>query len=81
MADPDMLFDLSLKDADIHQALDDFFRSAGRTYAVDDPIEGSITVHAADLSFQDALNLMLPTDYRAMEVGNVYHIRHNPQAA
>ncbi|HEX2949020.1 MAG TPA: hypothetical protein VHV83_05565 [Armatimonadota bacterium] len=81
MADPDMLYDINLKDADIHQVLDDFFKQAGRAYTIDDPLDGAISVHAADLNFQDALELMLPKNYEATEIGEIYHIRRNPEAA
>lgn len=82
MADPDMLFDLTMKDADIHAALDDFFHQAGRAFAIDEEIEDQvITVHAADLGFQDTLALLLPTGYTAEEIEGIYHIRRRPQAA
>jgi len=74
MADPDMLFDLTFKDADIHEALDDFFRVAERPFMFDDEVKGVISVHVADVGFDDALQLILPKDYEALEVGGIYHI-------
>ncbi len=82
MADPEMLFDLNVSAADIHDALNDFFRQAGRAFVIDDDaLTGTVTVHAADLGFDDALHLLLPTDYAVGEIGGVYHIRRLPRAA
>ena len=81
MPDPDMLFDLTLKDADVHEALNDFFKTAERPFEIDDDMEGPITVHAADLGFKDALELMLPTGYQATEIDGIYHIRRIPNSA
>lgn len=74
MADPNMLFDLTLKDADIHDALQDFFKMAGRAYVLDDDVAGHVSLHVADVGFHDALVLMLPTNYEALEIGGIYHI-------
>ncbi len=82
MADPDMLFDLNLKDAKLCDALEDFFRQAGRAYALDDDLDVDIvSLRAADLGFQDALLLLLPTGYTAGEIDGVYHIRRLEKAA
>lgn len=80
MADPNMLFDLNLKDADLHEALGDFFRQAGRAYVFEDIPDGHISVRAADLGFHDALVLLLPTNFEALEIDGVYHIHqvHRP---
>ncbi|MHB9023746.1 MAG: hypothetical protein ACYC7E_06150 [Armatimonadota bacterium] len=75
MADPDMLFHLTLKDADIHAVLDDIFTQAGRTFVIEDALTGKITVHADDLEFREALALILPTGYTVQEIGGIYHIR------
>lgn len=79
MADPDMLFDLNLKDADLHDALDDFFRQAGRAFILDDNPGVKISVRAADLNFQDALKLLLPVGFDFFEQNGIYHIRRNPR--
>ena len=81
MADPDMLFDLNLREDDIHDALKNFFQQAGRAFAFDDDIQEAISVRAADLGFKDALSLMLPTGYQAVEIEGIYHIRKIPKAA
>ena len=81
MTDPYMLFDLQFKDADIQQALGDFFRQAGRAFVLDDDLDSKISLHVADVGFQDALELMLPTGYTAAEIDGVYHIRRMPKAA
>jgi len=78
MADPNMLFDLNLKDADLHQALDDFFRQAGRAFVLDDEPGEIISVRAADLNFKDALTLLLPENFDYYEKEGIYHIRRNP---
>jgi hypothetical protein len=77
MADPAMLYNISVKDADRMDTLRDFFRESGREYMVDDAIPADvITVHATDLGFRDALNLLLPATYGVMEdEGGVYHIQ------
>jgi len=81
MADPDMLFDLNLREDDIHDALKKFFQQAGRAFVFDDDIQEAISVRAADLGFKDALSLMLPTGYQAVEMDGIYHIRKIPKAA
>ncbi len=81
MADPDIRFDLNLTHADLRLALDDVFIQAGRAFIIDDVVEGEVSVHAADLSFRDALALLLPIDYEAVEINGLYHIRHQRQAA
>lgn len=81
MADPYMLFDMQFKDADIQQALGDFFSQAGRGFIMDDTLDGKISLHVADVGFQDALELLLPTGYTAEEIDGVYHIRRLPKAA
>lgn len=75
MADPNMTFVLTLKDADRREALDDVFHQAGRAVVYDDDPDGVVTVHKADLSFHDTLELLLPTGFTADEIGGVYHIR------
>ncbi|MHB0936945.1 MAG: hypothetical protein ACYDCO_09440 [Armatimonadota bacterium] len=75
MADPNMTFDLNLKDADRHQALDDFFQQAGRAVIFDDEPSHVISVRAADLSFRDAVELLLPEGFQAVEIDGIYHIR------
>lgn len=75
MADPNMLFDLNLKDTDLQAALDDFFRQAGRAFEVKDPLDGVVSVRAADLSFHDALRMLLPAGYEAHEEHGIYQIR------
>ncbi|HOF86648.1 MAG TPA: hypothetical protein PLZ36_00910 [Armatimonadota bacterium] len=75
MADPDMLFHLDLKDAKLERALDDLFAQAGRAFLVEDPLPETISVRADDLGFRDALALLLPPNYTAMEEGGVYHIK------
>ncbi|MHB9129566.1 MAG: hypothetical protein ACYDBB_00565 [Armatimonadota bacterium] len=74
MADPNMLFNLTLKNADIREALQDFFREAGSAFSIDAELDGTISVHAADLEFREALALMLPEGYGAEEVDGVFHI-------
>lgn len=81
MADPDMLFDLNLREDDLHDALHRFFTESGRAYSIDDDVQGTISVKAADLGFKDALELMLPTGYQAVEIEGIYHIRKIPKAA
>ncbi len=81
MADPNMLFDLNLKDADLHEALDNFFRQAGRAYLLEDDPGDLISVRAADLNFQDALTMLLPEGFDFYEQHDIYHIRRNPQAS
>lgn len=77
MTDPNMLFDLNIKDTNIYEALDDFFAQAGRAFVVDDPIRDTvISVRVADVGFDDALKLLLPPDYEALEIGEIYHIHH-----
>ena len=76
MADRDMRFVLNLKDADRHQALDDFFQQAGRAVLFDDELSDIVSVRAADLSFRDAVDLLLPERFQAVEVEGIYHIRH-----
>ena len=80
MADPDMLFDLNLKDAELVDALSDFFARTGRAFVIDDSVAGTISLRSSDLGFHDALKLMLPDGYEAVEVGEIYHIRRVPQA-
>ena len=76
MADPNMLFHLNLKDAKLHEALDDFFAQAGRAFIVEAPLPDEISVRAEDLNFRDALALLLPSSYTAMEEEDgVYHIK------
>lgn len=76
MADPDMRFDLNLKDADRHQMLEDFFQQAGRAVVFDDePSNNVISVRAVDLSFHDAVELLLPEGFQAVEQDGIYHIR------
>lgn len=76
MADPEMRFDLTLKDADLRAALADVFTQAGRAFAYDDDVDGTVTVHAADLNFHDVMKLLLPTDYVAAESPDgVFHIK------
>ena len=75
MADPNMLFDLNLKDTDLHAALDDFFQQAGRAFELEDPLDGVISVRAADLGFRDALKMLLPAGYEVFEERDIYHIR------
>ncbi len=81
MADPNMSFDLNLKDADLHEALNDFFRQAGRAFLLEDDPGGLISVRAADLNFQDALTMLLPDDFDFYEQHGIYHIRRNPQVS
>ncbi|HEY3379623.1 MAG TPA: hypothetical protein VGL77_19280 [Armatimonadota bacterium] len=81
MPDPNMLFDLQMKDAEIHDALHDFFQQAGRAFILDDELTETITVHAADVGFQDALKLLLPSGYTVMEIDDIYHIRKLDRAA
>lgn len=75
MADPNMLFDLNLKDTDRREALDDFFQQAGRAVSFDDEPSDLVSVHAADLSFRDAVHLLLPEGFQAVEIDGIYHIR------
>ena len=76
MADSDMLYHFEMKDANLEQALDDFFTQAERAFVIDDPLPETITVHADDLSFRDALALLLPANYTAEErEDGMYHIR------
>jgi type II secretory pathway component HofQ len=75
MADPDMLFDFTLKDADLRDALRDFFTQAGRAYMLEDDLDGTITLHATDLRFIDALRLLLPADFAWTVDHDMYHIR------
>ncbi len=76
MDDPGMVFDLNVKDADRRLVLEDIFAQAGRALVIDELPEGVVTVHAADLSFHDALKLVLPEGYQAIErEPRVYHIR------
>ena len=75
--DPNMSFDLHLKDADRHQALDDFFQQANRVVIFDDEPDNIVSVHAADLSFHDAIKLLLPANFEAAEVDGIYHIRRH----
>lgn len=75
MTDPNMRFDLNLKDTDRHQALDDFFQQAERAVQFDDEPSDMVSVRAADLSFHDAVKLLLPEGYTVAEVGGIYHIR------
>ena len=75
MADPEMLFTLNLKDADLRAALNDFFRQAGRAYVLDDNPDGTISVRAVELNFQDALALLLPEAFDFYEQDGIYHIR------
>lgn len=76
MANPNMLFNLNLKDVEIHEALHTFFETAGRAYVLDDEVTGVVSLHVADVGFHDALVMMLPTDYEALEIGDIYHIHH-----
>ena len=73
--DPNMSFDLNLKDADRHQALDEFFQQAGRAVIFDDQPSEIVSVRAADLNFRDAIQLLLPEDFEAAELDGIYHIR------
>lgn len=81
MTDPDLRFDLNLREEDLLDALHAFCWESGRAYIVDDRPAGNGVVIAADLSFQDALRLLLPTGYQAVEIGGVYHVRRKPEAA
>jgi|GEM_PF-2401407 len=76
MIDSNMRFDLNLKDADRRQALEDFFRQAGDAVVFDDvPSDNSLSVRAVDLSFRDAIELLLPEGFQAVEKDEIYHIR------
>ena len=75
MADPAMRFQLNLKDTSLVQALDDFFREAGRAYQIDAELPEEISVRADALKFREALALLLPGGYGAAEdERGVYHI-------
>lgn len=76
MADPNMTYHLDVKDAPLEDVLVDVFTQADRAFVVDDPLPDTITVHADDLGFRDAINLLLPTGYAAMEAEDgIYHIK------
>jgi len=76
MAAPDMRFDLNLKDADRRQALEDFFQQSGGAVVFDDmPSDNSLSVRAVDLSFRDAIELLLPEGFQAVEKDGLYHVR------
>ena len=82
MAEPQMLFHLTLKDTDLRAALADVFAQAGRGFTFDDMPDGVVTVHADDLNFRDTLKLLLPTGFEAVESPDgLYHIRRTPEAA
>jgi len=73
--DPNMSIDLNLKDADRRAALDEFFQQAGRTVIFDDALDDLVSVRATDLNFHDAVQLLLPENFEAAEIDNIYHIR------
>jgi hypothetical protein len=76
MADPQMLYHLNLKNAKLEEALGDLFAQAGRAFIVEGPLPEEISVRADDLNFRDALTLLLPAGYTAMEEKDgVYHIK------
>lgn len=80
MADPNMLYDLNLKEADLVEALSDFFAQSGRAFVFDDLVDGTVSLRSSDLGFHDALKMMLPEGYEAVEIGEIYHIRRVPQS-
>lgn len=75
MADPEMLFDIRVKDANLRQVVLDLFAQADRAVDIHELPEDVVTVHAADLGFRDALALILPAGYQAVERDGMFHIR------